>query len=69
MRATKYVLCRAGNWGIMLWVMECNTWPSGLHMFVVTVMLYTSGNSVVINVRKEEIFVHRHIDFKIGCQK
>jgi len=32
--------------------------PSGLLMIVVTVIPYTSGNSVLINVRKEEICVH-----------
>jgi hypothetical protein len=55
--------------GIMLWVMECNTWPSGLHMIVVRVIQYTSGNGVLINVTKEEICVHHHIDFKIGVEK
>jgi len=71
MRDNKYLLCRAGNWGggVMLWVMKCNTWPSGLLMIVVTVIPYTSGNIVLTNVRKEEMCVHRHIDFKIGIQK
>ena len=69
MRDTKYLLCRAGYWGVMLWVMECNSWPSGLPVIVVTVVQYTSGNSVLINVGKEEICVHCHIDFKIGIQK
>jgi len=39
-------MCHAGlvTGGVMLWVMECYTWPSGLHMIVVTALQYTSGN-------------------------
>jgi hypothetical protein len=53
----------------MLWIMSSNTWASGLLVIVVTFIPYTSGNSVLINIRKEEKRVHYHIDFKIGIQK